>query len=60
MNTTRLELAIKVLQWQPTLDTNMVAKQFNLTAYEFNTLSEQQFFDELFFYCHNRDTLTVS
>lgn len=60
MTQTRLEIAIKVLHWQPTLDVSAVAKQFNLTSYQFNTMPEQEFFNELFFYCHNRDTLIVS
>lgn len=58
---TRFEIALKVFHWTPAVaDLSRVAKELELSSYEFNTISDEQFFQELFFYVHNRDTLIVS
>jgi len=58
---TRLEVALKLLHWNSEIaDLSRVAKELDLSSYEFNTISDDQFFQELFFYVHNRDTLICS
>ena len=54
---TRLEIALKVFHWSPEVaDLVRVAKELNLTAYEFNNINDEEFFRELFMYVHERDT----
>lgn len=57
----RLEIALKVFQWSPNVaDLTRVSKELELTCYEFNTISDEEFFQELFMYFHNRDSLICS
>jgi len=61
MKETRLEIALKVFQWNPDIaDLPRVSKELGLTVYEFNSFTDEQFFQELFMYVHNKDTLIVS
>jgi hypothetical protein len=58
---TRLEVTLKMLQWNPNVaDLSRVAKELDLSAYEFNTMSDEDFFHKLFEYYHNRDTLIIT
>lgn len=58
---TRFEIALKVFHWNPEVaDLQRVAKELDLSVYEFNRITDEEFFKELYLYCNNRDTFTVS
>lgn len=49
---TRLEIALKVFQWNPEVaDLNRVAQELEVSAYLFNTMTDEQFLQEIFLYC---------
>lgn len=58
---TRYSIALKVLNWDENVSSLVrVAEEFNVSTYDFNHMTDEEFFHELFRYVHNRDTLTVS
>lgn len=57
----RLEIALKVFQWNPEVaDLSRVAEELNVSSYSFNTMTDEQFFQELFMYVNERSTIEVS
>lgn len=56
---TRYEIALKVFQWNPEIaDLSRVAEELAISSYRFNTMSDEDFFHELYSYFHNKDKLS--
>lgn len=61
MKETRMEIALKVFQWNSEVaDLPRVAKELGVSPFEFNRMSDDEFFKELFMYVHQKDTFIVS
>lgn len=57
----RLEIASKVLHLDIERTTKQkVCNEFALTEYEFDNMSDEEYFNILFEYCHNTSPLVAS
>lgn len=52
----RLEVAIKIFNWNPACATPMrVAEELDIKVNEFYKMSDEEFFNTIYSYVHNKD-----